>query len=240
MGFRRARLTGRDALGLSPMPFFLKLWNASEETLGQLSAAKEIAVLSGNSVLASGTLAGLCRVPAPEGTVTEAVFSPGLKLWEAAVSLSVEAGVLVSETVRRILAASGTGLSLLSFPGRDPVRTRGQAFRGRAAECLETALSAAGARGCLTPAGLCVIPEDRLPVTLTLTEEDLLDPPSPAGNHLLLRTKPVGWPLGKTVLVQWKNGSAVGSVTERALDADNMEGNWQCELLLELSRSVGG
>ena len=38
-------------------------------------------------------------------------------------------------------AASGTGIQLLSFPGEDPVSTRGQVFFGRAAECIEEALT---------------------------------------------------------------------------------------------------
>ena len=89
-----------------------------------------------------------------------------MDLWEAPVSLSVEAGVSVSETVRRILTASGTGIRLLSFPGRDPVFSRGQAFCGRTAECVTEALSAAGAKGYLVPAGLCILPAEPLPATL--------------------------------------------------------------------------
>ena len=171
----------------------------------------------------------------PEGTVTEVLFSAGLRLWEAPVSLSVEAGVTVSETVRRILSDSGTGLPLLSFPGEDPVRARGQAFSGRAAECVVSALSAADARACLTPSGLCVIPSSGLPVSMTLTEHDLTDVPVRAGSNLLvLRTKVAGWPLGKTVSVQWQGETAEGLVTERSVDADSAEGSWETEILMEV------
>jgi len=237
-GFRHARLTGRDALGLYPMPFTLRLWNLAEEEYLKLEAAKTLAVLHGNSVLACGTVSDVYRKTIPEGTLTEAVFAAGLSLWEAPVSLSVEAGVSVSETVRRILEASGTGIRLLSFPGNDPVRTRGQAFSGRAAECVEEALSAAGARGTLTETGLCVIPAEGLPVTVTLTEPELAGAPAQAGKRLLLvRTAPVGWPLGKAMAVKWKNESGEGLVTERSIDADNLEGNWQAELLMEIHNS---
>ena len=234
-GFSRARLTGRDCIGLYPMPFTLRLWNLPAEERGRLAAAKEISVMHGDSLLACGTVCDTCRYSVPEGSVTEVAFSAGIRLWEASVSLSVEAGVTVSETLRRILAASGTGISLLSFPGEGPVQTRGQAFSGRAAECAETALSAAGARGFLAPSGLCVIPASGLPVSMSLAEKDLLDEPVRVGkNLLLLRTKPVGWLPGKTVSVKWKDGSAEGSVRERSVDADNMEGNWHSELLLEV------
>ena len=233
--FNHARLTGLDAIGLQPLPFTLRLWNLSDSDYYLLSAAKEISVMHEDSVLAAGEISDICRGAVPEGTVTEIVFSAGLRLWEAPVSLTVEAGVKVSETVRRILDASGTGITLLSFPGDDPVRTRGQAFFGRAAECVQTALSAAKARCCLTPSGLCVIPAEGLPVSMELTEEDLIDAPSRTGDRLLiLRTKVTGWPLGKMVSVTWKGETAEGLVTMRSVDADNMEGNWQAELIIDL------
>ena len=119
-GFRRAWLTGRDALGLMPMPFVLRVWNLSEDGYYTLRSAKQLSVLHGDSVLAAGKVSDVYRRIVLEGTVTEVIFSAGLDLWEAKVSLSVEAGTSVSETVRRILAASGTEIPLLSFPGVDP------------------------------------------------------------------------------------------------------------------------
>ena len=216
------------------MPFTLQVWNLADSDYWLLAAAKELSVRHDDSVLAAGMISDLCRSTVPEGVVTEIVFSAGLRLWEAPVSLSVEAGVSVSDTVRWILAASGTDIQLLSYPGSDPIRTRGQAFSGRTAECIERALSAAHARCCLMPAGLCVIPASGLPVSMELTEADLLDDPVRVGNWLLLRTKVTGWPLGKRVSISWKGQSAEGLVVERNVDADNMEGNWQCELLIEV------
>ena len=237
-GFHHARLTGADSVGLYPMPFTLRLWNLADSDYLLLSAAKRLSVRHEASVLASGSISDVFLRTVPEGTVTEIVFSAGLRLWEAPVSLSVEAGVSVSETVRRILSASGTGIRLLSFPGEDPVRARGQAFFGRAAECIAEALSAAGAKGYLTDAGLCVVPSSGLPVSMTLSEADLTDSPAAAGNGLLvLRTKPAGWPLGKRISVTRKGERYEGLVTERSVDADNLEGNWQAELVLAIHNS---
>ena len=234
-GFRHARLSGRDALGLCPMPFTLRIWNLAESDYYRLCAAGKIAVSSVDSVLAAGAVSDVYRHAVPEGTLTEVVFSAGLKLWEAPVSLSVEAGVTVSETVRRILDESGTGIPLLSFPGDDPVRSRAQAFYGRTAECVEEALSAAGTRGYLTETGLCVVPSSGLPVSMELSEADLLDDPVKVGaGLLLLRTRITGWPLGKRISVKWKNESAEGLVLERSVDADNLEGKWEAELLMEV------
>ena len=145
-GFRRARLTGHDSLGLYPMPFVLRLWNLAEADYLLLCSAKVLSVRSGDSVLASGTVSDVCRRAVPEGRVTEAVFAAGLNLWEAPVSLSVEAGTSVSETVRRILAESGTGISLLSFPVADPVRSRPELIeisRNKAAQIVFACQSSA-------------------------------------------------------------------------------------------------
>ena len=236
VGFRHAYLSGRDSLGLYPMPFTLRLWNLADSDYHALYAAKNLSVHHDDSILAYGKISDVYLQIVPEGKITEVVFAAGLGLWETPVSLSVEAGVSVSGTVRQILSASGTGIPLLSFPGEDPVRSRGQAFYGRAAECIEDTLSAAGARAYLTESGLCVVPAEGLPVSMELSPADLLsDPVSVGSGQLLLRTRITGWPLGKQVSVNWKGVQIRGLVTERSVDADNMEGNWQSELLMEVS-----
>ena len=95
---------------------------------------------------------------------------------------------------------------------------------------------AAGARGYLTESGLCVVPAAGLAVSMDLSSADLLSDPVFVGNRqLLLRTRITGWPLGKAASVTWKGAELRGLVTERSVDADNMEGNWQSELLMEVS-----
>ena len=143
----RFRLSGKTSIGLFPSLFVLEAWNLSESDIFRLMNTKQLSVMHGDSCLASGAVSDVFRRTVPEGTLTAAAFSLGLDLWETPVSLSVEAGVSVSETVRRLLLASGTGIRLLSFPGRDPVLSRGQAFLGRAAECVASVLSASCARG---------------------------------------------------------------------------------------------
>ena len=234
-GFCYAHLTGREALGLLPLPYTLRILNLPDSGAGQLYAAKELTVLRDNSLLAYGRISAVLRQNVAEGALTEVVFSPGLALWEAPVSLSVEAGVSMSETLRRILAASGTGIPLLSFPGKDPVRSRGQAFYGRAAECVNEALSAADARACLSPAGLRVIPREGLPVSLNLSERDLIDVPSFTDGQMILRTTVTGWPAGEKVSVKWKNGSAEGLVTEKRVDANTMDGKWENTLIVQMN-----
>ena len=131
-GFGRAWLSGREELNLFPAPFMLRLWNLQESDDLLLSRAREVSVSHEGSVLAAGRIADVFRRTAPEGTVTYVCFSPGLPLWEVPVSLSVEAGASVSDTVRRILEASGTGIRLLGWTGspEECVRTFGSVPAG--------------------------------------------------------------------------------------------------------------
>ena len=243
--YARARLLGTERLGLYPSLFMLHLWNVAEEDYLALSRSREVTVMHEDVVLVSGMVSDAYRhLIRPSGTFpsrgrlnggteTSVAISPGLALWEAPVSLDVEAGVTVSETVRRLLEASGTGIPLLSFPGEDPVTTRAQAFFGRAAECIEEALGKVGARCCLVPSGLCVIPKEGLPVSMVLTEEDLMDVPSfNCGGDMVLRTGPVGWTLGKEVEVRYRGTVNRGLIAERMLSLDTGDGAWRVELVV--------
>ena len=236
-GYARARLLGAERLGLYPPLFMLHLWNVAEEDYLALSRSKEVTVMHEDVVLVSGIVSDAFRYRGKSGMEAHVAIAPGLKLWEAAVSLDVEAGVTVSETIRRLLEASGTGITLLSFPGEDPVITRGQAFYGRAAECIEEALGKARARCCLVPSGLCVVPKEGLPVSMVLTEEDLTDVPSfNCGGDMVLRTGPVGWTLGKGVEVRYGGPVNRGLISERLISLDTGDGPWRVELVVELKK----
>ena len=233
-GYARARLLGTERMGLYPSLFMLHLWNVAEEDYLLLSRSKEVTVMHEDVVLVSGIVSDAFRSRGKSGMEAHVAIAPGLKLWEAAVSLDVEAGVTVSETVRRLLEASGTGIQLLSFPGEDPVITRGQAFYGRAAECIEEALGKARARCCLVPSGLCVVPKEGLPVSMVLTEEDLADVPSfNCGGDMVLRTGPAGWTLGKGVEVRLGGMSSRGLISERMINLDTGDGPWRVELVVQ-------
>ena len=232
----RFHLSGKVSVGLYPSLFLLECRNLSASDVFRLQNTRELSVTRGDSCLAYGKVSDVFRRTVPEGTVTTAAFSLGLDLWKAQVSLSVEAGVSVSETVRRLLDASGTGISLLSFPGEDPMFTRGQAYFGRAAECVAEALTAAGARGFLVPSGLRIIPRDPLPVMLRLTEQDLTDEPAFAfgGKRMILSTTVTGFQPGEELSLIYANKTVSGLILERMADADNVTGPWTTQLLVQL------
>ncbi|MBR0513069.1 MAG: hypothetical protein IJK06_02320 [Clostridia bacterium] len=244
----RMRLRGKDELSLFPALFTLELWNLPEEMYLRMSRCKDIAVSHGDACLVSGRVWDVFRHGDKEGTVTSVSISLGLDLWESTVSLCVPAGTLLSETVRQLLDASGTGIPFLSVLSTDPVSSRGQSFFGRASECVSEALmchserSEESPRPMLTPSGLMAVPPGVLPEAVRITEADLTDAPAFVGGSLhgapslmVLSATVAGWRPGQTVEVEYKNIRARGIVKERSVDADTGDGTWKSELLVEVT-----
>lgn len=235
-GFSRVRLAGGERLGLLPFLFTLRLWNLSEDGYLSLSRCKVVTVKCGEAEMVSGQFSDSVRTVTRQGTVTTVCFSPGLPLWQSDVSLSIDAGVTVRETVEQILSTSGTGVRLITSDGMPETFSRPQAFYGRTAECVEEALSASGARACLVPSGLEVVPSSGVSVSLMMDDTDLLDAPEfPHKGFMLLRTRPAGWTLGKGVRIVWEGEEYTGLVRERSFDLDTGDGPWRSELILEVS-----
>ncbi len=237
----RMRLRGKDDLSLFPALFTLKLWNLPEELYLRLFRCREISVSHLDACLVSGRVWDVFRRGTEEGILTSVSVSLGLDLWESIVSLAVPAGASLSEAVRRILAASGTGIALLSGPDPDPVLSRGLSFFGRAAECVSEALSVASCRAMLTPSGLMIVPAGGLPEAVRITETDLTDAPVFAGGALhgspslmILSAAVSGWRPGQTVEVDYPDVHARGIITERGVDADTASGPWKSEMIVEL------
>ena len=237
----RAILQGNDDLSLWPALFRLELYNLPEEQYLCLVRTKTLTISHGGACLVSGRVTDTFRRPVPNGTVTEVSVSAGLGLWEARVSLTVPANTRVSETARRILAASGTGIPLLSQADPDPASLRPGAYFGRAAECVERALSAAGCRCALTPSGVMPVPKNGLPTAWYITERDLLAEPSFAGGgetgmpkRMVLTARLSGWRPGQTAEVSCGTTRAKGIICERVLHADTASGPWKTELLCEV------
>lgn len=232
----RLHLSGKTGIGLFPSLFLLRCWNLSDAEVFRLRNTKELSVYREDSCLAFGRVSDVFRETVPEGTITTVAFSLGLDLWEAQVSLSVPAGLTVSETVRLLLNASETEIQLLSFPGEDPEFSRGQAFCGRVADCIAAALSAAGARGYLVPAGLCIVPAEPLKPTLHLSASDLTDAPMLAdgGKKMILSTTVTGFQPGEEMTLELDGQCWSGLIVQRMVDADTAAGQWTTQLLVQL------
>ncbi len=237
----RMRLQGKDDLSLFPALFTLELWNLPDELFLRLSRCRDITVSHGDACLVSGRVWDVFRQGTEEGILTSVSISIGLELWESVVSLAVPAGRLLSDAIRQILTASGTGIPLLSGPDPDPVLSRGLSFFGRASGCIVSVLSAASCRAMLTPSGLMVVPTRGLPDAVNISETDLTDAPAFTGgvqrgsfSLMILSAAVSGWRPGQTAEVDYKDIHARGIITERSVDADTASGAWKCEMIVEL------
>ena len=251
----RMRLRGEDELSLFPALFTLELWNLPEEYFLRLFRAKMISVSHDDACLVSGSISDVFRQPAKEGVVTTVAISLGLDLWESTVSLTVPANTSLSDTIRQILAASGTGICLLADLENDSTLVRPQSFFGRAAECVSQVLArpfrstgvipseAEGSflRAMLTPSGIITVPPDGLSEAVKITESDLTDTVAFSGGSLC-GTKPLailsatvaGWRPGQTVEVQQGSVFFRGIIVSRSVDADTASGPWKSEMIVEV------
>ena len=233
----RLFLSGEASIGLYPSLFTMKAWNLSDRDYDHLRDTKELKVLNGHSCLACGKICDLYRETVPEGTLTTVAFAHGLDLWERWVSLNVPTGSTMGKTVCRILDEADIWPDSFTLSGPDPVFTRSQAFYGRAAQCIETVLTLAGARAYLAENGVCVAPADPTPPTLHLKIKDYADMPSFADgkSKLVIPTRVLGFRPGEEISVELVHGfSMPGLILKRHVEADTGSGPWMTELLMEI------
>ncbi len=216
-------------------PSVLDIWNLSEKSRWLLMDGCEIEVLHGDDVLAYGEVIEVKTFVDKTGFVTRVTFSPSHALMQKHVSLSVPAGTSASDTVRQILAASGTGLSLLGWQGPDPVLDRPQAFFTRAAFAIESVCNAAGVKIAYSPQGIWTVPKDfesvkdgSFPVYHLSARNYHISPDIHDGKAELM-LDPAGWRVGQWIEFQDEEEPDVeyeGLITHHAIVADNLDGYW--------------
>ena len=247
------RLRGTEDLSLRPAFFILEIEALSSSSAACLSGARTLRVLRGASTLAEGEIDDVVTSLRSGIPWTTVAFAAGLSFWRSSVSLSLPAGLRLSDTLRLLLGAAGRGrtdpaFSLAALIGPDPVFSRPQAFYGRTAELL-LALAAGASislSGSLpsspgiyrTPAGIVYDGGTETPVpSLTLTESHLLSAPEPTADGLLLHTEMAGWPIGASLRYAAYGQSGTGRILSRSIDADQASGPWLSSLLLSSARS---
>ena len=226
----RMRVTLREEFSLMPQLFHLEIENLSESSAEMLANCREMAVRSNGSVLAVGDSIFCCPRWIDGRKVLAVSFSYGFRLWKAAVSLSLAAGMKISDTIREVLKASGTGIQLAGYTARDFALTRPQAFFGRACETLERLADSVDGKAGLTPAGVCVIGTGEQTPTVVMPEDGLLSEPIFLKDRVILKTGIVGWPLGTCVRFRWNGADYQGVMMSRMLDLDNAGGCWESQV----------
>lgn len=230
----RMFLTAQETLALRPAQHHLEIHDLSDSSAALLSGCRNLEVRSGNSVLAFGEPAEVISRLLAGRHLTSVVFSSGLSLWQSSVSLSVAAGMKVSDTIRTLLAAAAPSVPLAAYAAGDPVLVRPQSFFGRTCDALSLLAETANADVFLSSAGLCVSGKEALAPALFIPENTLLSEPVRTGDRLLLTTSVIGWPLGSLARTEWKGTELSGRPVSRLVQADNGNGPWKSELELEV------
>ena len=232
----RMSLLSRSHLGLHPALRLLSIFQLSDASVALLSSAQHVEVYSGESLLSFGEIIDVYTRSLSGQRITSLTFSPGFSLWQASVSLSLRAGMKASDTFRALLAASGASVSLVSFGAEDVVFSRPQAFFGRAFQSLDGLAEACGGDAFLSSAGVCVV--SRVPTAANAWEvippQDLLAPPQPAGDRLILTLPLRDWFPGSLLQVSFQGQTWQGRVLSSLLQADNASGPWKAEVELSL------
>lgn len=230
----RLCLTAEETLSLRPALQRLEILDLSDSSAALLSGARGLEIRNGDSILAFGTPSEILTRAVSGKHLTSAIFSSGLSLWESSVSLSLAAGLKVSDTIRKLLEASGCGVPLAAFAAEDAAFFRPQAFFGRTCDALELLARRVEADAFLSSAGVCVSGRDARDPALILPESALAAPPVLSGSRLILTTTMLGWPLGSFVRAEWQGTAWTGRLVSRLIQADNRDGPWRSELELEV------
>lgn len=252
----RMMLTAHETMTLHPALHQLEILDLSDSSVSLLTGTNRIEVRSGNSILAFGELIDSVTQSISGKRQTSLVFSPGLSLWQSSVSLSVTAGMKISDTIRSLLAEAGkdeTVFSLAAFTAEDRILSRPQAFFGRTCDALAMLAETVEADAFLSPAGVCVSSRpgrDPAPAAdsvsdasasfgnvsafYSVPERALLSAPIQTGDRLLAVTEMIGWPLGENLTITWQGVSRIGRLVSRLIQADTGDGPWKLELELEL------
>ena len=238
--FCRVRLDARETLSLLPQLCHLEIENLSDSSTALLSGARSVEARTGDSILFSGEILTCCPRVQSGRSILSLDISPGFPLWQSSVSLSLSAGLSVSDTFRAVLAASlqpsgqPTAVPLCAFTADDIRLTRPQSFFGRTCDALRSLADSVQAHAFLSPAGLSVISRRPASPTLTLPPEALLSDPVFLPDCILLTTSILGWPLGASLQFTWRNAPRSGLLASRLLHLDNVSGPWlsQLEVLL--------
>ena len=229
----RMLLRSRETLSLAPQLFRLEIFDLPDSSSALLSSSPSLEVRSAGSILAAGEILDAVTRTESGRKITAVSFSPGLSFRQASVSLSVPAGMTVSETIRSVLKASGTAVSLAAFHAEDRRLSRPQAFFGSACAAVSVPAAAVRADAFLSAAGLCVLDRSPAAPSLVIPRESLTQAPVHTADSVILSTAVTGWPLGARVRYTWQGADREGRLISRLIHADSVAGPWKSELELE-------
>lgn len=230
----RLHLRGRNEMTLSPTIFQLDLYLPSENTVGQLSSGRKIAVHSTfDSVLATGTILDVLSDTRDGKQITSVIFSDGIPFARSFVSASFPAGSSLRSITEQLLSACSVPLPLAGFTAADKSYPLGTSFFGSTADSLQSLAVDLNTDVFLFRSAICMLGRDSAPDIIDLTSEDVLDAVSTAKDVRILTTSMKGWPIGSML----RYGDLQGQILCQTFDADTGEGPWCTKVVLQVMRN---
>ncbi len=252
----RLHLRGRNEMKLTPTIFQLDLYLPSENTVGQLSSGRKIAVHStSDSVLATGTILDVLSDTRDGKRITSVIFSDGVPFTGSFVSASFPANTSLKMITESLLYSSSVPLPLAGFTATDRTYPLGTSFFGSTADALQSLAVDLNADVFLFRSAVYLLGRDKTLDIIDLNDEDILDAVSVGKDHMILTTSMTGWPVGSVLRYRPKppslrevDASAAGRSNPsheysgqlicQTFDADTGEGPWSTRIILQAKEAV--
>lgn len=231
----RIRVVGKSSMTLSPDAWTVSLSNADAGSRSQLGNAKEMVVTNGSGgVLCKGTPVDVTVVTEGVTEIARVLLVSGMDFWRSTVSMSIQGGSSVQETLCMLISRAGLPLSMGLCPGASGRIPSGQTFYGRTAGYVDRLASMIGGRA-FTFQGLLGIAVPGDTEAAALTEEMAGEPEEWLGGWRI-RTRMIGYPIGQTLKLNGRIYRMVG----QEIEADTRQGAWTSYLLLLDDRDIAG
>ena len=221
----RIRIKGRANMTMMPDFFTVEIYNLSDEDLSIVRDAKMLSVFGEkDSMMIYGEIEDIYFRSADANRIATICVSDGKTFWESTVEKTIASGASVETAIRNIVDSIAIG----SILAQDAFLMRGQTFSGRQADAVRMMAKTMNARAFVAHNTLHVVEKGKTEWQIDIDEDEVITDPQYAEGVVALKTIVRGYPVG----IIAKYGGVEYRIAAQSMDADNMRGNWDSELIL--------
>ena len=210
---------------LMPDFFTVEIYNLSDADLSTLRDAAHLSVAGEKgSVMVDGEIEDVYFRSVESNRVTMISVSDGKSFWDATVEKTIASGASIQTAIRNVVDSIPIG----SILAQDAFLARGQTFSGRQAEAVRMMAKSLNARAFVAHGTLHIVEKGKTEYQLDIDPNEVIIEPKIAQGIMVLKTIVRGYPVG--IIAQY--GGSEYRLAAQSIDADNMNGAWDTELLL--------
>ena len=228
----RIRLKGRATISLKPDLWVADIFELTQEDYDRLQDGNEIQITGeDDSVLCQGKIDEVYVHTEEDKEITSVTVADGIDFWESVVSLSLGGGNDAEKTIRYIVSRSSSPVKISNIIAKNQTLVRGQVFQGRTVNYVRDLSKSINARAFITRNSLSVL-DHRVPSTvIDMTSGDEIASAAYSNGVIVVRlTVMKGYQIGQIVLLP--DTISKYRLICQSVDADNLKGSWQTELIL--------